>query len=221
MDSTQRFAALLAAPAGEAQLDELCGLLGAAIDPAFDPLLLTLMLDELADGCPPTFEGIMSALFASGRLHADVDGYHDVDNSLVHRVLQRGKGMPITLSVVAIEVGRRLGVAVEGVGLPGHFVVRCGDTYADPFGAGLLHDQRSMEAAWQTRTGGAAAAVPGAAWATCPPRFVVLRILNNLKRSLAAVEDDPRVFALWRLRAGVAEFADENGERRRALRHWN
>ena len=67
----------------------------------------------------------------------DGDDYHHPRNSLLHEVLARRVGMPITLSVVAIEVGRRLGVPIRGVGLPGHFVIRDkqSGTFADPFGA--------------------------------------------------------------------------------------
>ena len=50
--------------------------------------------------------------------------YYDPRNSMLHQVLGRHTGIPITLSVVYIEIGRRAGLRVEGVGLPGHFVVR-------------------------------------------------------------------------------------------------
>lgn len=50
--------------------------------------------------------------------------YYDPRNSLLHEVIERRTGIPITLSVIYIEVGRRAGLDVEGVGLPGHFVVR-------------------------------------------------------------------------------------------------
>ena len=55
-------------------------------------------------------------------------------------------GMPITLSVVAMEVGKRLGVPIGGVGLPGHFVIRDKEsgTFADPFGGGVRYDEAGM-----------------------------------------------------------------------------
>jgi regulator of sirC expression with transglutaminase-like and TPR domain len=53
----------------------------------------------------------------------DRDEYDHPDNSMLDRVLARRRGLPILLSVVYVEVARRAGVALAGVGLPGHFVV--------------------------------------------------------------------------------------------------
>ncbi|MDT5268441.1 MAG: hypothetical protein QOH49_627 [Acidobacteriota bacterium] len=72
--------------------------------------------------------------------------YYDPRNSMLHQVLGRRTGIPITLSVVYIEVGRRAGLRVEGVGLPGHFVVRAFENDED---AGVLVDpfnRRSTDA---------------------------------------------------------------------------
>jgi regulator of sirC expression with transglutaminase-like and TPR domain len=63
--------------------------------------------------------------------------YYDPRNSMFHQVLGRRTGIPITLSVVYIEVGRRAGLRVEGVGLPGHFIVRAFENEEDE---GLLVD---------------------------------------------------------------------------------
>ena len=64
--------------------------------------------------------------------------YQDPRNSLLNRVLERRTGLPITLSVVYIEVGNRAGLLVKGVGMPGHFIVRVHAgagrvTLVDPF----------------------------------------------------------------------------------------
>jgi regulator of sirC expression with transglutaminase-like and TPR domain len=69
----------------------------------------------------------------------DEDDYYHPDNCLLHPVLERRRGMPILLSTVWIEVGKRAGLQVEGVGLPGHFIVRVGTgpgVLVDPFGGG-------------------------------------------------------------------------------------
>ena len=58
------------------------------------------------------------------------------ENSYLDQVLRRRLGLPITLSVLYIEVGRRAGLAVKGIGLPGHFVARLDDQYFDPFHQG-------------------------------------------------------------------------------------
>ena len=68
--------------------------------------------------------------------------YYDPGNSCLDVVLDRRTGIPITLSVVYIEVARRLAGPFSGIGLPGHFVVQYSDseysTYIDPFHAGKL-----------------------------------------------------------------------------------
>jgi regulator of sirC expression with transglutaminase-like and TPR domain len=82
-------------------------------------------------------------LFASGRFVGDGEHYYDADNSFLDRVLDRGRGIPITLSVVAMEVGRRLGIPLVGIGMPGHFLVRDAtdaDAFFDPYMGGVRLD---------------------------------------------------------------------------------
>jgi regulator of sirC expression with transglutaminase-like and TPR domain len=71
--------------------------------------------------------------------HAD---YYDPRNSYLNEVLERRLGIPITLSVLFMEVGRRLGLRVEGVGMPGHFIVKCVENdreiLVDPFTQGEI-----------------------------------------------------------------------------------
>ncbi|MFI5182606.1 MAG: transglutaminase family protein [Thermoanaerobaculia bacterium] len=69
----------------------------------------------------------------------DEDDYYHPDNGLFHTVLARKRGMPILLSTVWMEVGRRAGLSVEGIGMPGHFIVRVGSSpgiLVDPFAGG-------------------------------------------------------------------------------------
>jgi len=68
--------------------------------------------------------------------------YYDSRNSYLNEVLDRRLGIPITLSLVLIEVGRRLGLQMEGIGLPGHFIAgaRVGGEHVllDPFNGGTI-----------------------------------------------------------------------------------
>jgi regulator of sirC expression with transglutaminase-like and TPR domain len=65
--------------------------------------------------------------------------YYNPRNSFLHSVLERHAGLPITLSIVYMEVGRKAGLLVDGIGLPGHFIVRASEraqletTLVDPF----------------------------------------------------------------------------------------
>lgn len=66
--------------------------------------------------------------------------YYDPQNSYLHRVLDRKRGIPISLSVVAMLVARRIGLSLDGIGLPGHFILRYrsgrNERYFDPFNRG-------------------------------------------------------------------------------------
>lgn len=219
MDPAVRFADLLTAEPS-AHLDVLCALIAECFDSRTSVGSVAAELDRLTDDVVPSFEGVIFGLFGSGLFEGDVDAYHAVDNSLLHRVLERRRGMPITLSVVALEVGRRLGVPMYGVGLPGHFVVRDAtrELYGDPF-AGTILDRPGLERMWSERTGrthlAAEFVVP------VDHRSIVLRILNNLRASLGADPEPFEAAAIARLRSAFPELAAEEGERRRLLRHFN
>ncbi len=219
---TRRFAELINGVGTDRHLDLLCALVAASVDPTADIGSMIVGLDRVADACPASFDGIIDTLFASGMFAGDDEDYHDPRNSLLHEVLARRTGMPITLSVVAIEVGKRLGVPILGIGMPGHFVVRDKQTgtFADPFGQGLRYDQAGMISSWQRRMGGDAAFRPSMFEATAA-REIVLRVLNNLKHSLVAREDSVRLARLAPLRAAFPELADERDEHRQWMRHFN
>jgi regulator of sirC expression with transglutaminase-like and TPR domain len=63
----------------------------------------------------------------------NVDDYDNPDNSYLNRVLDTRRGIPISLSILWMEVGRRAGLEMQGVGLPGHFVVYAAGQLVDPF----------------------------------------------------------------------------------------
>lgn len=69
-------------------------------------------------------------------LHGDERDYYNINNSLLPEVIDTRQGIPITLSLIYLLVARRVGVEFEGVGLPGHFIVRSGEHFFDPFHIG-------------------------------------------------------------------------------------
>ncbi len=222
MDPAERFAEIIDGPSADRQLDLLCALAATTIDHAADVGAILLGLDRVAELCPASFEGIVDTLFSSGLFAGDSDDYHHPRNSLLHEVLARRTGMPITLSVVAIEVGKRLGVPIVGVGLPGHFVIRDKQqgTFADPFGSGVRYDEAGIIQSWQQRMGGDAALRPSML-APTGARDIVLRILNNLKHSLVSRDEPVLLARLAPLRAAFPELDDERGEHRQWMRHFN
>jgi regulator of sirC expression with transglutaminase-like and TPR domain len=208
--------------AADRHLDLLCALVAAAIDPTADVGSIIVGLDRVAEACPASFDGIVDTVFSSGMFAGDSDDYHHPRNSLLHHVLARRTGMPITLSVVAIEVGKRLDVPIIGVGLPGHFVIRdeASGVFADPFGRGLRYDEAGMILSWRQRMGSAIEFRPSML-APTGARQIVLRILNNLKQSLVSRNEHVLLGRLAPLRAAFPELADEDHEHRQWMRHFN
>ena len=80
-------------------------------------------------------------LFDEVGLQGNTDEYYDPRNSYLNQVLKRQLGIPITLSLVYLEVGKRLGIPLVGIGMPGHFLLRHRDEtelFVDPFNRGIL-----------------------------------------------------------------------------------
>jgi hypothetical protein len=105
-------------------------------------------------------------------------------------VIDRRFGIPITLSVLMISVGRRLGVDVRGVGMPGHFLVldgARGDVWCDPFHGGARLDPAGCRRRFDLVYGGA---MPFRAdfLAPTPPHAIVARMLANLERGKLAAD---------------------------------
>jgi regulator of sirC expression with transglutaminase-like and TPR domain len=132
------------------------------------------------------FRALLLVLFAEEGFSGDADTYDDPANSSVARVLASRRGMPITLSIVTIEVARRSGLALSGVGLPGHFVVGGRDLprgrFLDPFDGGELYDEDALA----TRVGqvfGTAIDLPPEAFLPDSARAILTRVLFNLRRS--------------------------------------
>jgi regulator of sirC expression with transglutaminase-like and TPR domain len=127
----------------EPPLDLVAALI-AQLDPDAPPEAdLVAQLDRLAEGVPPLGEDppgeLMTHVFGTVGLAGATERYYEADNSYLHRVLERRVGIPIALAVVVIEVGRRVEVELNGVGMPGHFLVGDGaepQRWFDPFAGG-------------------------------------------------------------------------------------
>ena len=69
-------------------------------------------------------------------LRGNEEDYYNIENTLLPAVIQSRRGIPISLSLIYMFVGRRAGLSIDGVGLPGHFLVRHEDVFVDPFHQG-------------------------------------------------------------------------------------
>lgn len=102
--------------------------------PQIDPEPVLDRLDQLAaeiDG--HTHLAIRRVIAIRHGIGGNVDRYDDPDNSFLNRVIETRRGNPILLSILWMEVGRRADIEMQGVGLPGHFIVYAGGQLVDPF----------------------------------------------------------------------------------------
>lgn len=144
--SMHPFDSLMELAAPDIRLD--CAALHMARDtyPDLDVARYLAKLDQLADevaelrpglSAPLRYVAMRTVLVERHGFGGDEEDYYDPQNSYLNRVLDRGVGIPISLSAIWIEVGRRLNWPVAGVGLPGHFVIRFDDperfVLVDPF----------------------------------------------------------------------------------------
>jgi len=125
-------------------LDQAALCVAAVAQPGLDVEHSLAMLDELATSvAATTHQALAAELFGSGRFRGNAEDYYDPRNSYLDQVIDRGVGIPITLAVVAIEIGRRIDVPLDGVGMPGHFLVRDRrdpTTFVDVFHGGHVLD---------------------------------------------------------------------------------
>ncbi len=139
---------------------------------------------EVNAGGPEFIEAANHVLFEVCRFRANESDYYDPRNSFLNDVLTRRSGIPISLSVVYIEVARRLARPVSGVGLPGHFLVRYDDSsfsaFLDPYHGGQLLTAADCHELAGSLTGANTTADP-TALAPVSTRYILVRMLNNLK----------------------------------------
>lgn len=90
--------------------------------------------------CFDVLHAMNGILFEQERFRGNRIDYYNPQNSFLNRVLERRLGIPLTLSLVYMEVGKRLGLRIAGVGMPFHFIVRCelqgAAIYIDPYEKG-------------------------------------------------------------------------------------
>lgn len=178
---TRRFESLIAA--SDPLLDELALVIAAHARPGIDVHAELERLDTLAaQVAQPTLDGVRHLLFRDMGFAGNRGDYYDPANSLLPEVLDRRVGNPIMLSILLIAVGRRVGVELEPVGMPGHFLVRDHahpDTFVDPFHQGAMLDV-SQCADLFARLAGPAASFDLAYLTPTKPHHVIARVLNNL-----------------------------------------
>lgn len=150
------------------------------------------------DRNPEKTVGVLNRyLFGELGFAGNRENYYDPRNSYLNDVLDRRTGLPITLSVVYIALGRRLNLPINGVGLPGHFIVKWEDRNSrlliDPFNRGEILDEAGVEARVQDTFHSQAQFQPE--WlATVDGKYILIRLLNNLKAIFVQTQELTRAW---------------------------
>lgn len=205
-DVRARFQRCVTRPEPEIDLAEAALLIGLEDAPelAVEPYLarlgaLAARVLAVSGPRPPDLAALNRVLFDEEGFVGDRESYYDPENSFLHCVLDRRKGIPITLALVFLEVGRRAGLALLGVGFPGHFLVKqvAGgeETVIDPFSAGKVLSRADCQERLDGVYGGKVRFQPEFL-AAAGPRQILLRILNNLKRIYVNGEDFARALGV-------------------------
>ena len=208
--NSARFAKLMASDSDSLDLDEVSLIMSGVLQPGLDEIEWLAALDLLAAECQtPTPEGISRYLFGELGFTGNREAYYDWRNSCLDRVIATRTGIPISLSILMIEVGRRLGVQLQGVGMPAHFLVKAADNdgvFFDPFDGGRQLNRRQARELFETITRGQAPWNESHLDPT-PNRAIVIRMLNNLKAVFARRSDEVRFALVMQLRSRVPELA--------------
>lgn len=202
MNVPDPFAELMARDEAEIDLARACLLIAADAYPGLDVEGYLGEIERLAarlrgrlapgEGAEARVLALNQFLFDDLGYSGNADNYYDPRNSFLNEVLDRRTGIPITLSVLYLEVGRRIGLDLEGVSFPGHFLVRLRLRGAmlvlDPFSGGeALSEADLRERLQRVIPEGAAGGVPVDTLPLDPflepagKRQILARLLRNLK----------------------------------------
>lgn len=151
---------------------------------------------------------INKVLFEEEGFCGNSEEYDDPRNSFLNDVLERKKGIPITLSLVYTEVARRRGLPLVGVGFPGHFLVKHpgppAEILIDPYHSGSILAQADCAALLKTHFGADAELKPEYL-AASSRKQILARMLNNLKGSYFRRTNYPKVLTMIELALATGE----------------
>jgi regulator of sirC expression with transglutaminase-like and TPR domain len=201
----------LVAEDGHFMLLEAAAAVAQDDDPSVDAMSVVARVDELG---ARLLRRLASDAAAQQRLRllnhyffkelgfgGNLNDYYAAANSHLHRVLESRRGIPITLALIYIELARGVGLKVQGVSFPGHFLVKCslpqGEVIVDPMNGRSLSreelDERLLPYRQQRGLVGDFEVPLGLFLQAASPRETLARLLRNLKEIHRAAEDWPRM----------------------------
>jgi regulator of sirC expression with transglutaminase-like and TPR domain len=192
-----------------AQPERLALHIGGLIEPDLDVNYylagLDAMADEAEDRLLPGLRGgdlVYALLHVLGEqmgFQGNLGNYYDPGNSFLHLVMEKRRGLPITLSLLYMAVARRMGIHLEGMGFPGHFMLR----YRDTLGSWLL-DPFHRSVVLESEAASYLAGVfrqpvhlhSAVTEYTVSTRMLLLRLLNNLRNVYLSSNIFPQALAV-------------------------
>ena len=223
-----RFARLVARP--DPEIDLAAGALCIAADgrEAVDPAETVDRLDRLADLVRARLDRddpgsvrldrLHDVLYREAGFHPPTSAaFHDPRNSLLDQVLARRIGLPISLAIVELEVGWRLGLAIHGIGLPGHFIIGGPDqALVDPAGGGRRLTLDDCQALLR-RSLGEGVLFHAGMLRPVGKRQILARVLRNLRSAHLARRDWPAALGAVELLAVIEPTEPDHGRDRGLL----
>ena len=204
------------------------------------------LLSDAARKMLPGRHSVYDAIHTINELMFNVEGfrgnrdnYNDPKNCLLNHVIDEKRGIPITLSIVYVEIARRLGHGLRGVGMPGHYLLAAGrgasEVFVDPFNnGGLLSRKECLGIALRGNRvpKGRLAALASRLLPTSDKRATLKRLLVNLKmmhtrrnESDSALKCAERIQLLdprdWRNLGELAGLQAEVGQYSKAVQSFN
>lgn len=208
LSARARFAAMVQREDAEIDLAEGALLIAAEEYPQLTTIAYTQRLDLLAErvrdhlaneSAPLVVLQEMNAvLFEQEGFRGNAESYYDPRNSFLNDVLDRRLGIPLTLSIVYLEVGWRLDLPLAGVNFPGHFLIRYqGEALkltVDPFQGGEFRFEDQMQGLLDKLYGGSVR-MRSEFLRPATRKDMLVRLLSNLKTIYLNTRDDARALA--------------------------
>src|SRR4051812_40146637 len=204
-DAAARFRDLIDRPDEDIDLAEAALLIAKSVQADLDVALYLSQIEALSaqlaqrltDTASET-ERILALnkfLFDEQGFAPNVENYYDPRNSFLHEVLERRVGIPISLSILYIEVGRRIGLPLRGVSFPGHFLVKCkvddGLIVLDPYCRGVSLSLNDLQQRLREVKGGEVSrAIIAGMLVAANKKEILARVLRNLKAIYVERKDD-------------------------------
>lgn len=198
----------------EINLAEAALLIARGEYPALDVDYYLGCMDEMAaaitrqlpePGSTPQVLGqINHYLFSEQGYSGNLHNFLDPRNSYLNDVIERRLGIPISLSLLYMEIGNRLGLPIEGISFPGHFLVKLttaetGTIVLDPFAGGVSLDESDLRRRLQhvLRNSGGLPSLDLQSWLNAATnKAILIRILRNLKSIYSSSADRPRLLRI-------------------------